>query len=260
MATTGLSTTLAPGRYLEVLRQDVERMATAAAGDLTAPVPACPGWTVRNALLHTGMVYLHKVATMRASRAVEYPPAPEPEGDLVPWFNDAARALLAELESRGPDAPSHTWWPGDRTVGFWYRRMAQETAVHRVDVESASGDPAPVPDDVAVDGVDEVLRRFLRLWGSTVEESAGGDVDLSAGADRPISVRTGGRAWRVVLHPDRVDADAAPVEGPADAVVTGEPSEVLLWLWGRRPTTAVRIAGDADLAGVLRARLALATE
>ena len=44
--------------------------------------------------------------------------------------------------------------------------MAQETVIHRVDAELAAGEPiAPIPDDLAVDGIDEVLERFL-AYGS----------------------------------------------------------------------------------------------
>ena len=42
-----------------------------------------------------------------------------------------------------PAAPSWTWWPDDQTAGFWLRRMAQETAVHRVDVELPLGATTP---------------------------------------------------------------------------------------------------------------------
>ena len=45
----------------------------------------------------------------------------------------------------------------DQTVGFWYRRMALETVVHRVDVETGFGVPRAVNAELAVDGIDEVV-------------------------------------------------------------------------------------------------------
>jgi hypothetical protein len=48
--------------------------------------------------------------------------------------------------------------------------------------------------------------------------------------------------------------------GRADATVTGEPSELLLWLWGRRPESAVYVEGDESAVRGLRTRLAAATQ
>jgi hypothetical protein len=44
---------------------------------------------------------------------------------------------------------------------------------------------------------------------------------------------------------------------PADATVSGEPSEVLLWLWGRRPDSAVRVEGAPAVLAGFRERLTL---
>jgi hypothetical protein len=50
----------------------------------------------------------------------------------------------------------------DQTVGFWIRRMAQETVVHRVDAElAAEVAPGAIPDDIALDGIDEFLIAFI---------------------------------------------------------------------------------------------------
>jgi MDMPI C-terminal domain len=47
---------------------------------------------------------------------------------------------------------------------------------------------------------------------------------------------------------------------PADAVVTGEPSELLLWLWGRRPDASINATGTSGSAAELRSLLAHATQ
>ena len=44
------------------------------------------------------------------------------------------------------------------------------------------------------------------------------------------------------------------------ATVSGEPSELLLWLWGRRPLSAVTVEGDEAVIAELRERLSLATQ
>jgi uncharacterized protein (TIGR03083 family) len=127
--------------------------------------------------------------------------------------------------------------------------MAQETAVHRVDVQSAVGDVTPVDTELAADGVDEVLDWFL--------------VGLARHAglgqrDGTVAVRTGGRWWRVTLAGPDTSLDHEP--GSADATVTAEASELLLWLWGRRPRAAVDVAGDEAAVTALREALTAVTQ
>jgi len=246
-----------PEDFLAHLRRDAERMAEMATGNLDAAVPACPGWTVRDALVHTGAVYSHKVACMRLGRqpkddewASDGPADDGPEP--TEWFRERFDELEHELTTRGPDAPSYTWHDDHQTVGFWYRRMAQETAVHRVDVESGSDAVSPVPDDLAVDGIDEVLDWMLAYWN---EEDVGPD-----GPGRgTVAVRTGDHIWRATLTADK-DVELVRDPGASDAVVSGEPSELLLWLWGRRPDSAVVREGDEDLLRGFRDRIRSVTQ
>lgn len=249
------STRLPADTYLAQLRSDAGRMADLARGDgvLDLPVPTCPGWDVREVLVHTGRVYLHKLANIRTAARAEFPQRPG-DVDVVAWFTDALDTLAAELSARGPAAPSYTWWRPEQDVGFWFRRMAQETAVHRVDVEAAVDAVGPVDAALAVDGVAEVLELFL----TTFDER---DRTLDTAEDEPgaiVSVRTGDHAWRVALDRDAVEVRAGV--GPADAIVTGEPSELLLWLWGRRPDAAVSVTGEQDAIAALRRRLTAATQ
>jgi uncharacterized protein (TIGR03083 family) len=244
-AATTTSTVLAPDRYLDSIRADGARMSELAGRALDAEVVGCPGWTVRDALLHTGEVYSHKVAAMRGGRprsVDDWQHASDAGDDPVGWYQARLDELLAELEQRGPDASSWTWYEPTQTVGFWYRRMAQESAVHRVDVESGLDMVRPIDHDIAVDGIDELLDWFLVYQGDDPEASAGGTV----------AVRTGDHIWRVRLAPT-VELSREP--GAADAVVSGEPSELLLWLWGRRPDRAVTVEGDPSALTALRSRL-----
>jgi uncharacterized protein (TIGR03083 family) len=239
---------LAPSAYLEHLRTDGERLAEAAT-DLDAAIAVCPGWTVRDAVEHTAEVYSHKLAVLRLGRwpkRDEWMHEPPPGTDSLGWYRAQLTELAGELARLGPDAPSANWVPAEpQTTGFWFRRMAQETAVHRVDVESARDTPAPVADDLAVDGIDEVL--LIMLAGEWSEVSDG------PGSGETVAVRTGDHVWRTRLDGQQVAVDVD--EGgalQADAVVSGEPSELLLWLWGRRPDAAVHVEGSTDAARVLR--------
>lgn len=264
---------MTPERYLAVLRSDGARLAEAArAAGLDAPIPSCPGWTVRECVLHTGEVFRNKARWLEIGlRPASDQFESEPPAGVGPidWYDESLAVIVAALESRDPAAPADTWWPPDRTVGFWYRRMAQEVVVHRLDVEDALGAPTPVPDDVAVDGIDEVLHTFLdEDWATLTPEDWAG-VDPEAGAGATILVRSGGGAWASTLAPDAiatVTLDPAHADGEADggggatATVEGAPESVLLWLWGRRPDAEVDLNGDLAAIRAFRARLMLATQ
>jgi uncharacterized protein (TIGR03083 family) len=155
------------------------------------------------------------------------------------------------FERSEPSTPSATWWPPDQTVGFWARRMAHETAVHRVDAELATGVADPTVDpDLAVDGIDEILD--LMLAGDWSEEPH----DASTG--QRVAVATAGGTRLITLEPESV-AVSREVDR-ADARIEGDPSSVLLWLWGRVPDERIERSGDLDAIRVLRSRLAIATQ
>jgi uncharacterized protein (TIGR03083 family) len=249
-----------PGRYLELLEQDGALLASAARkADLDAPVPACPGWAVRDCVAHTAGVYQHKVACIRLGRYASDDEREQPTGvELVAWFDATLAAIVAELGERAPTAPAYTFSATDQTVGFWYRRMAQETAVHRVDVEGALGATTPIDVELAVDGIDEVLDVFMDHDWATVSPDEWGAVDPHAGEGTTIAVHSGARVWRSTLGPERIVL--ARNDGPADATVSGDPEDVLLWLWGRRPDTAVSLNGGSSALSAFRDRLVVATQ
>ena len=245
-----MTTRLAPKRYLELLESDAPRLADVAARGLDADVPSCPDWRVEDLVRHTAVVYLHKVECMRRNAAPDPWAPPDLESrEALPLFDEALQTLLAELKQRGPDAPSATWWPADQTSGFWYRRMAQETAIHRVDAELAHDDVTPVDRELAIDGVDEAL--VMMLGGPWYEP----DETPERWSAR---VRTGDHSWLASLDHGVVTVIAEPGDN-ADVEVSGEPNDLLLWLWGRGPIDPLQVSGDAQVASELRRYLAMAT-
>lgn len=248
-------------RYLELLEGDSARLSQAARGvELSAAIPTCPGWTVEDCVAHIAEVYQHKIACIRLRRrpGEDYEQRPPAGVDVLTWFDNSAAALLDELRTRGPEAPAYTWWPPNQTVGFWYRRMAQETAVHRLDVEDAARQPTPIDTQLALDGIDEVLDWFMSDDWDDVEPEEWGDVDPHAGENRTIAVHSAGRIWRSTLQPEAIPLERD--DGPADAVVSGDPEAVLLWLWGRRPDTSVELTGSEEALAAFRDRLHIATQ
>src|SRR6201996_903571 len=151
-------------RFLVCLESDYRRIREVVPGHLGEAVPTCPEWSVADLTRHVGEVYLHKVECMRegAERESDWPPAGLKDEEPVALLDRSYAALVAELTTRDPAAPGGTWYVPDPTVGFWFRRMAQESVIHRIDAELGAGAPvAPVPDDLAVDGIDELLKVFV---------------------------------------------------------------------------------------------------
>src|SRR4051812_48184059 len=124
-----MNTRLSAESYLDHLRAEAGRLsAVARQSDLAADVPTCPGWTIEDLVGHCADVYAHKIQILRLGRA----PSPEervepPTGAAVLDYHDEQVSdLVKELEQRGAADPAYTWFPGESSTGFWFRRMAQE--------------------------------------------------------------------------------------------------------------------------------------
>jgi uncharacterized protein (TIGR03083 family) len=237
--------------FVDNVRADGRTLADAADGNIAADVPTCPGWLVRDLVAHVAQVYEHKIECTRLGKAPDpWPPEWPHADDPVPWFRDAHARLLTVFEENDAATPSATWWEPDQTVGFWARRMAHETSVHRVDAELAHGASTPVDAALATDGVDEILHIMLAGdWSDDADDAMTG---------QRIDVSTGGRTWRVVL--DREGVSVTDGDGEADAMLTGDPSDVLLWLWGRVPDDRIEQAGHPEVHRLMRTRLVMATQ
>jgi len=235
--------------FVEHVQIDGERLVSVAGEASEAPIPSCPGWMMRDLVTHVARVYEHKIACTELGHEPDpWPPAWPADRDDVVWLADAHARLLAMFGAHVAGDPSATWWPPDQTVGFWARRMAHETAVHRVDAELAVGRATPVDGQLALDGIDELLTIMLAGdWSEAPDASTG----------QRVAVETGGRRWVITLQPSAVTITGGADE--ADATIEGDPSDVLLWLWGRAADDSVTRTSD-ELAALLRARLTLATQ
>lgn len=243
--------------YLTPLEADFRRLVEVAEGNLDARVPTCPEWSVNDLVDHVGMVYLHKVAAMRFNRPFEWPPPDLPAGETpLARLHRGYAELLAEFAARDAQSPAYTWHEPDQTVGFWIRRMAQETVIHRIDGELAAGSRSqPVSDVLALDGIDEVLKLFL-AYGSVKWHDEFAE-PLAAAGDGAVAVVSGSRHWLVTWDKNQVVAKDS--DEPAAAQLSGAPEAMLRWLW-RRADDGVAIAGDAALVAQMRQLLWLATQ
>jgi uncharacterized protein (TIGR03083 family) len=240
--------------YLQALRDDGAALASAARQGLDPPVPACAGWTVADLVLHTGMVHRHKLEIVRGRLAAPPDPWPPPapaRAELLGWYSQGLDELLTVLEAADPETPVWTFHRPEQTVGFWYRRMAQETAVHRVDAESAHGDPRPVPAALAADGVAELLEVFL------APHAEGAPVGGRGESLHLHATDTEGE-WQVRLLPAGVELGQGHAQG--DAAATGPASDLLLFLWGRAGAGPLERSGDPALLPRVRELAAAATQ
>ncbi|SDI64468.1 TIGR03083 family protein [Actinokineospora alba] len=242
-------------RYLDCLASDYARLRTIAASAPDAEVPTCLPWTMSDLVRHVAQVYLHKAATMEHD-ARQPQPDVSAEDPLAALDRGYAR-LLAQFSHRQPSDVTVTWFPPDQTVAFWIRRMAQETVIHRIDAELAAGvESAPIPEDLAVDGVDEVLERFLAFASHHFREDFAGTLDDLTG--QRVQVETAGSAWLVNLD-SKVITLTAP-DGSPDATVRADPETLLRWLWRRTDEDAVTVEGDQSAVDALYTVLKGATQ
>ncbi|BAG22021.1 maleylpyruvate isomerase family mycothiol-dependent enzyme [Streptomyces griseus] len=158
---------LSHDRYCdEILTQNDALRAVLTGADLTATVPTCPDWTLRELAVHVGGAHRWVGEIVRTRAAEEVPeetvPGFEgPDGDgpaaLDAWLAEGAADTVAALREAGPDA--EVWsWAWERRAAFWARRITHEVAVHRADAALAAGVPYTVDADVAADTIEEWLR------------------------------------------------------------------------------------------------------
>jgi uncharacterized protein (TIGR03083 family) len=235
--------------FLDLLAADAAAIVAAGRrGDPAASVPGCPDWNLDDLLWHVGDAYhfWEFVARTRV-RPDDYvePSRPDSHDELLAWLTERADALHARLETEDPATKVWTWSSGD-DIAWITRRMAHESAVHRVDAEAATGVDFRIAPPVAADGIDEFLTYFL------------GD----RFADPPQAVALGGS---VHLHCTDTDGEWTVVDGApgqyvvarehakGDAALRGEADALLRVLWGRQPLEAVTVFGDADVVARLLA-------
>jgi len=238
-----------PALHTRLIGEAARLRAALAAADPVAKVPSCPEWTAADLLDHVVEVYDDKTQCMRLLREPTGADRLDRPGTGLERFDAALADLLAAFAERGPDSLAYTWYGPDQSVGFWIRRMAQETHIHRVDAELTARQPiSPIDPALALDGIDE-MHTVMLAWGSRAYRRwvAG---TLTANLGLVVALDAGSRAWTFRFGPDGIDAESGIAED-AQATLTGAPGDVLLWLWRRVPVDALAVSGDAGKAAAL---------
>ena len=228
------------------------RSAIAAAPDLDAQVPTCPDWSLRDLAQHIGMGRFTWGATVAAGPDATgkatpegVPPMPQERDELVAWLAASTQALLDALQDVDPDRRCWAPWTDSQspsTCGAVARHQVQELAVHTYDAQVTIGAPEPLPEEVAVDGVEEFLLTCCATTSPWPHDDATCDYRVKEG-----------RSWRV-----RLNSAGARIEPLAEAdtgqtagrhtLVRATSSDLVLSFYNRVSVEeAMDIEGDPDV-------------
>lgn len=230
--------------YLKEIQQQAAALrAAAVAAGPDAEVATCPGWTVHRLVRHIARVHNQVVLSFDTDPGGESPRTERPPEDwdeLLAYWDERVGTMLGEFARRGPDSPAWAF-AGFSGTGFWARRQAHETAIHRLDAEHAAhGDAVPhlvFEPEFAADGADEALTVMIARFPTEVAGTV-----LVHAADA-------GRAWLVTLTEGGKPEIGKATDIDTDASLVGTADAVYRALW-KRPSTAV-VNGDPALVAAL---------
>jgi uncharacterized protein (TIGR03083 family) len=235
--------------YASIVQADSDRVVAALATNRDGVIPWSDTWTVQECARHVGGVH-HVVAQVVEGRptasfsvfkSLVQPEASDP--GLGAWIGEGTAAVVDQLRRVASDEPCWSWWPDDQTVGFWKRRMALETVVHRWDVERGAGvDIVPTDPALAADTIDEYLDVFVGL--QRVLKTAPG-----AGETAHVHCTDTDGEW-FIEFPAPGERVVRREHAKGDVAFRGPAEGLMLYLWGRLPAEEahVEIVGDTALA------------
>jgi uncharacterized protein (TIGR03083 family) len=212
-------------------------------------VPSCPEWTVLDLVQHMAKVHTWAagaVVTAPEAGRPEWPKVPQDFDEVLSWWDTGLSLLVSRLRETPADRPAWTF-DGSGRAGFWARRQAHETSIHRLDAELATGHepPALVFDpEFAADGIDEYLTVMVsrKIELGAVVGATGRLLVHAADAGRVWEVRLAeGEPLAVTTVPDAAFDGDATLAGTADAIYRA--------LYGR-PSHAI-VSGDQSLLAAL---------
>ena len=199
------------------------------------PLHTCPDWHVHDLIAHLASVNDFMLQATLGGQPV-FEPYSGSWADVLDRWDRVFDALLLRLDNGDPDEPVRALPGMPPVLRAWARRLAHETAIHRLDADSVVKDlPTLVfGTEFAADGIDEFLGTFLRRPALV----AGTVLYHAADAGQVWQVRLDVGEPPVVSEPSGsgVDVDLSVV-GTADAVYRS--------VW-RRPSTAV-VTGDRSI-------------
>ncbi|MFJ3705735.1 MULTISPECIES: maleylpyruvate isomerase family mycothiol-dependent enzyme [unclassified Streptomyces] len=233
--------------HMDVLAAEGLALASAAREAGTdALVPTCPDWRVRDLLRHTGMVHRWVTGMVVEESSTCHEAADEPTLDgeaLFERFAEGHRLLVEALRAAPAGLECWTVFPARSPLAFWARRQAHETAIHRVDAESARGGTRTrIAAAHAEDGIDELLAGFHARDRSRVRTDSPRTLRIRAVDTDAV--------WTVRLSagPPLTVRGATGLDSSADCTLSGTAEQLYLALWNRLPLSSVDLEGDRSVA------------
>lgn len=231
-----MPTTLTVDRLRDATLLAGDRLIDAAAvAGWDAPVPTCPTWDVRALVAHQAMVHRWSAAHLRRDDPDAVPNQTSIRAevaDLDDYYREGLALLIGAIDAAPDDLVADTFLadaPAPRL--FWTRRQAHETTMHMVDALAASLGRVPTADevahdvDLAVDGLDELLRGFFTRGRSKLFDGTP-TTFVVAPTDAP--------RWWVVHVDERLTVAPDGTPRPADVVTfNGTAAALHLALWNR---------------------------
>jgi uncharacterized protein (TIGR03083 family) len=241
-------------------RSTAFRAAVAAAPSLDVQVPTCPEWTLFDLVQHIGVGRRSWAATIAAGPtasariASESIPPPERE-DQSAWLAESTQELLDALREAGPDRGNWMWWGDSQsppTCGAVARHQLQEIAMHTYDAQVTVGDLQPLPEEVALDGVEDFLFTCCTTTVAWPHEPA--VIDYHAAEGRSWRQYVSADGSRVTRLPEVDGVDGVDqAQDAADTSVRGTASDLVLSFYGRIPLDSLKLDGDRQVYDLLNA-------
>ncbi len=223
------------GQVLPALEDTASRFAAlvTSAPDTKVPVPACPGWTVRDVAAHVADVsvqYGREAWTPAAVQGAgpgdeqDRGPGTASAEELAGRLHQELAALRAQVDRCGGEVPTF-WFHGEQLVGADAALgiLLGELVVHGHDVARALGRPWPVePAHAAliVEGLNHILPGLVRP-------------DRVEGLTASFQLRLRGQASHIWEFLDGRLHVNPPRPGRIDVHISGDPAALLLSMYGR---------------------------
>lgn len=241
------------------------RAAVASAPSLDVKVPTCPEWTMLDLAQHLGARRRFWAAVVNAGPA-DPPPAesasegveavPREHEALLAWLAASTQQFLDALREAGPDRGCWTWWgPSEspQTSGAIARHQVQEVMVHTYDAQITLGAPQPLPDEAALDGVEDFLSTCCAWTAPWPHGDAAVDFHATEGRSWRLSMSAdGGRTTRLPTPGATPTTPASEGTDVAFAAMRGTAAELVLVFSDRIPIDSLQLDGDRRLFDLLR--------
>jgi uncharacterized protein (TIGR03083 family) len=239
--------------YIGALEREGTRLSNVAAEiDPTASIPTCPGWTLRDLLLHLGGIHRwagshlrDSLPTILKTDLIDIFDRLPDDAQLIDWYRCELDLLLTTLRDSPANVDCATFLPSISPLHHWARRQAHETCIHRADVESIRGELTPVDRGFALDGIDELVagfvpRRFMKLRSET-------PLSLMIAPD------DSSRGWVLTITDQPVVVTDDAVE--CDCRVGGDAGDIYFALWNRAPRERLTVTGDSTVLDLFHRRI-----